>query len=150
MRKSLWYSLLGIIAIAVISLGATIAAGHKPLLGLDLEGGASVVLQPQTKVSNSVLDQAIAIINKRVDALGVAQPNISRQGDTVDIELPGIKDPQKALAVIGQTAQLLFRPVLCTTGSGTSAGITPFPPYAAPAPASTATTTTTPGATTTT
>ena len=65
MRKSLWYSLIGIIAVAVIALGATLAAGHAPLLGLDLQGGASVVLQPESKVSNSVLDQAINIINKR-------------------------------------------------------------------------------------
>ncbi len=127
MRKSLWYSLIGIIAVAVLALGATLAAGHAPLLGLDLQGGASVVLQPETKVSNSVLDQAISIINKRVDSLGVAEPNISRQGDTVVIELPGIKDPQRALSVIGQTAQLLFRPVLCTNGTGTSAALTLFP-----------------------
>jgi preprotein translocase subunit SecD len=81
-----------------------------------------------------------------VDALGVAEPNISRQGDTVVIELPGIKDPQRALQVVGQTAQLYFRPVLCTAGSGTSAQITPFPPYAAPS----STSTTAPGATSTT
>src|ERR1700761_8725383 len=125
MKKSLWYSLIGVVALAVIALGATVAAGNHPLLGLDLEGGASVVLQPETKVPNSVLNQAIAIINKRVDALGVAEPQISRQGDTVDIELPGIKDPQQALSVIGQTAELLFRPVLCTSGSGASSQLTP-------------------------
>jgi len=147
MKKSLWYSLLGIVAIAVLAMGFTLTSGNHPLLGLDLEGGVSVVLQPQTKVSTSVLNQAIAIIDKRIDSLGVAQPNISRQGDTVDIELPGIKDPQRALEVIGETAQLLFRPVLCTSGSGSSSTITPFPPYAA---ASATTTTTTPGTTTTT
>jgi preprotein translocase subunit SecD len=143
MRKSLWYSLIGIIAVAVIALGAELASGNKPLLGLDLQGGASVVLQPQGKVDSGVLNQAIAIMRKRIDALGVAEPNISRQGNNVVIELPGIKDPARALSVVGQTAQLFFRPVLCMTGSGSTAGITPFPPYAAP-------TTTTPGASTTT
>jgi preprotein translocase subunit SecD len=148
MRKSMWYSLIGIIAVAVIALGATLAAGHQPLLGLDLQGGASVVLQPQGKVDSGILNQAISIIRKRVDALGVAEPNISRQGSNVVIELPGIKDPARALSVVGQTAQLFFRPVLCVNGTGTTAQIVPFPPYG-PAPAD-ATTTTVPGATTTT
>ncbi|HEX3426081.1 MAG TPA: protein translocase subunit SecD [Acidimicrobiales bacterium] len=154
MKKSLWYSLIGILAVAIVALGFTLAEGNKPLLGLDLEGGASVVLQPQAKVSNSVLDQAIAIISKRIDKLGVAEPSISRQGSTVDIELPGIKDPQQVLSTIGQTAELLFRPVLCTSGTGSSAQITPFPPYSPPSASTTttnpqSTTTTAPGATTT-
>ncbi len=117
MRKSLVYSLVGIIAVAVISLGATIASGNKPLLGLDLQGGASLVLKPQQKVDNGVLDQAISIIRKRVDALGVAEPDISRQGNTVVIELPGIKNPQDALNTVGQTAELRFRPMLCNVGA---------------------------------
>ena len=150
MKKSLWYSLLGIVAVAVIALGATFAAGNKPLLGLDLQGGASVVLQPKSKVDNSVLSQAISIIRKRVDGLGVAEPSISRQGTNVVIELPGIKDPAQALNAVGQTAQLLFRPVLCTSGTGTSASITPFAPFSSSTTAPGATTTTTPGATTTT
>ncbi len=151
MRKSLWYSLLGITAVAVIALGSELAAGNQPLLGLDLQGGASVVLQPQGKVDSGVLNQAIAIMRKRIDALGVAEPNISRQGNNVVIELPGIKDPARALTVVGQTAQLFFRPVLCFTGTGTSTQIIPFPPYAAPTTTVPgAVTTTTPGAPTTT
>ncbi len=144
MRRSLLYSLIGIVAVAVIALGGTLAQGNKPLLGLDLQGGASVVLQPQAKVDNGVLNQAIAIIRKRVDSLGVAEPNISRQGNNVVIELPGIKDPANALRVVGQTAQLLFRPVLCAGTSGPQL----FPPYN-PTPPTTGSTTTAPGATTT-
>src|ERR1700722_12574091 len=132
MRKSLVYSLAGIIAIAAIALGATFLTGHKPLLGLDLQGGASLVLKPQQKVSNGVLDQAIAIISKRVDALGVAEPDISRQGRTVVIELPGIKNPQEALNTVGQTAELRFRPMLCN--------VAPYAGAATAAPATTSTT----------
>jgi preprotein translocase subunit SecD len=148
MRKSLWYSLIGIVAVAVIALGATLAAGHQPLLGLDLQGGASVVLQPKGKVDGGILNQAISIMRKRIDALGVAEPNISRQGNNVVVELPGIKDPARALQVVGQTAQLLFRPVLCTAGTGAGATPTLFQPFnASNTPG--ATTTTVPGATTT-
>ena len=145
MRRSLLYSLIGIIAVAVVALGGTLAAGNKPLLGLDLQGGASVVLQPQARVDNGVLNQAISIIRKRVDSLGVAEPNISRQGNNVVIELPGIKDPANALRVVGQTAQLLFRPVLCAAGTS---GPQLFPPYN-PTPPTPGSTTTAPGATTT-
>lgn len=127
------------------------AAGNKPLLGLDLQGGASVVLQPKTKVDTGILNQAITVMRRRIDGLGVAEPSISRQGNNVVIELPGIKDPARALQVVGQTAQLLFRPVLCTQGSGSTAQIIPFPPYSAPTTTTPGqTTTTAPGATTTT
>ena len=96
------------------------------------------MLKPQTKVSNGVLDQAIAIIRKRVDALGVAEPDITRQGSNVVIELPGIKDPQNALKVVGQTAELRFRPVLCTIGPAQKLSTTPPTTTAATAPPTTA------------
>jgi preprotein translocase subunit SecD len=133
MRRSLVYSLIAIIAVAVLGLGANIAAGNKPLLGLDLQGGASVVLQPSGKVDNGTLNQAIAIIRKRVDALGVAEANISRQGHNVVIELPGIKDPQTALQTVGQTAELRFRPVLCAVNPAKTpaAPAAPTAPYSA-------------------
>ncbi len=132
MRRSLVYSLVGILGIAVIAFGATLLSGNRPLLGLDLRGGASVVLQPQAKVDKGVLNQAISIIRKRVDALGVAEPNISRQGTNVVIELPGIKNPQNALQVVGQTAELRFRPLLCAVpAAAPSAGSAAAPAYSA-------------------
>ncbi|MGH9189649.1 MAG: protein translocase subunit SecD, partial [Acidimicrobiales bacterium] len=66
----------------------------------------------RNKVPSEVLDQAIEIIRSRVDALGVAEPEIARQGETIIVQLPGIKDKDRALSVVGQTAQLLFRPVI--------------------------------------
>jgi preprotein translocase subunit SecD len=112
MRRSLWVSLIGIVAVAAGSLAATLAAGHAPLLGLDLQGGASVVLQPKGQVKSGTLDQAIAIIRNRVDALGVAEPDIHREGSNIIVQLPGVKNQEKALEIVGQTAELRFRPVL--------------------------------------
>ncbi|HSH59622.1 MAG TPA: protein translocase subunit SecD, partial [Acidimicrobiales bacterium] len=80
--------------------------------GLDLQGGAAVVLRPEGKVTSSVLDQSIRIIRSRVDALGVAEPEISSQGENIIVQLPGVKDSARALDVVGQTAELRFRPVL--------------------------------------
>ncbi|MDQ6726144.1 MAG: protein translocase subunit SecD [Actinomycetota bacterium] len=112
MRRSLTVSLVAVFVVAIGALGATLLSGNTPQLGLDLQGGASVVLQPRTKVPSGVLDQAIEIIRNRVDALGVAEPEITRQGDSIIVSLPGVKNSDRALAVVGQTAQLLFRPVV--------------------------------------
>ena len=112
MRRSLSIPL---IIVALLAVGSMLAVGISrttPLLGLDLRGGASVVLQPTRHVGTDILDQSINIIRNRVDALGVAEPNISRQGNSIVVELPGVKDTQRALQVVGQTAQLTFRPVL--------------------------------------
>jgi len=112
MRRSLTVSLVAVFVVAIGALGATVITGHSPQLGLDLQGGASVVLQPRNKVPSGVLDQAIEIIRNRVDALGVAEPEITRQGDSIIVSLPGLKNTDRALQVVGQTAQLLFRPVI--------------------------------------
>jgi preprotein translocase subunit SecD len=87
-------------------------------LGLDLQGGLQVVLEADmADVPEGDRDQALesarAVIERRVDFLGVAEPVIqtSRLGDSyrVIVELPGITDPEQALLLIGQTAQLDFR-----------------------------------------
>lgn len=108
----------------VVSIGAFVAVlllHWGPILGLDLQGGASVVYKPSKVVSQAVLDQTISIIRNRVDALGVAEPNIARQGQDIVVQLPGLKDPQKALAIIGQTAQLQFRIAQCAVPNFTKA-----------------------------
>ncbi len=111
-RRRLLLSLLSIVFIAFGSLAATLAVGNEPELGLDLQGGVSVVLQPPDSVDDpEVIDQAIEVIRQRVDELGVAEPEITRQGNAVVVELPGVGDRERALEVIGQTAELRFRPV---------------------------------------
>jgi len=104
--------LVGILVLAAGSLGLTLATGSSPQLGLDLQGGASVVLQPRDPVPSEVLDQAIEIIRNRVDGLGVAEPDITRQGSSIIVQLPGVKNKDRAVEVVGQTAQLYFRPVI--------------------------------------
>jgi preprotein translocase subunit SecD len=102
------------IAIVVIPLGAVVATDTTPQLGLDLQGGISVVLAPKegSGAASDTLGQAVNIIRNRVDSLGVAEPEISRQGNNIIIDLPGVKDRDKALQIVGQTAELRFRPVL--------------------------------------
>ncbi|MGZ4240979.1 MAG: protein translocase subunit SecD [Actinomycetota bacterium] len=84
--------------------------------GLDLKGGLSVVLEPKAgeAFNKGSLQTALEIIRNRVDSLGVAEPDISLQGDNILVQLPGIKDPKRAIDLIGTTAKLEFRPVLGT------------------------------------
>ncbi len=112
MRRSMTISLSAILAIAAVALIAAIASGNSPRLGLDLQGGASVVLSPTGSYNNGALNQAQKIINARVNGLGVAGATVQRQGNNIVVELPGVKNASSALGVIGQTAQLQFRPVV--------------------------------------
>ncbi len=83
-------------------------------LGLDLRGGATVLLQakddPADPLTDEKMERAVATIRERVDSLGVAEPTINRQGDKrIEVQLPEIQDPQRAIEIIGQTAKLEFR-----------------------------------------
>ena len=80
-KRSLWVSLLSVVAIAVIALGATLAAGWSPKLGLDLDGGLSVVYQTHTPVNQAQLDTIVTILNDRVSA-GTSGATVDSQGRT--------------------------------------------------------------------
>lgn len=82
--------------------------------GLDIQGGIHVVFEgrdvPGMPVTGRAMEQARNIIEQRVNALGVAEPVIQRQGERrIIVELPGIRDPEKALEAIGRTALLEFK-----------------------------------------
>ncbi len=136
--RPLAWCLVLIIAIAVIGVGVTIITGTTPLLGLDLQGGVSVVEKPQGHVTAADLKESQQIINNRVNGLGVSNSNVTVQGNNIVIELPGAKNDTAVLKVVGQTAQLFFRPVDCIIA-----------PYVAPANSSTTTTAPKGGTTTT-
>ncbi|HEU5084640.1 MAG TPA: protein translocase subunit SecD [Acidimicrobiales bacterium] len=112
MRRNGLLSLIFIVVLTVGGLVWTLAADNEPLLGLDLQGGVSVVLEPTEDTDDEALGQAISIIRQRVDGIGVAEPEITRQGDAIIVQLPGIDDRERALELVGQTAELRFRPVL--------------------------------------
>lgn len=82
--------------------------------GLDLQGGTHVVLEavdtPEAKVNEDAMQRVVKIIEKRVNELGLTEPVIQREGEKrIIVELPGIKDPDKAIQVLGKTAMLEFQ-----------------------------------------
>ena len=118
----------------VIFVPALILYFNKVKLGLDLRGGTSVVLQAQGKIEADTMSKVRNIIERRVNSIGVAEPVIQLSGnDKLIVELAGIKDPQKAIELIGTTAKLEFRiknkdgsygPVLLEGSALKSAGVT--------------------------
>ncbi|MCR5175582.1 MAG: protein translocase subunit SecD [Anaerovibrio sp.] len=115
MRKD---SLLKVLAAVGITIGIFFAF-VSPLAqsirqGLDLQGGTHVVLEaedtPEAQVNEDAMERVVRIMEKRVNELGLAEPIVQRQGERrIIIELPGIKDPDKAIQVIGKTAMLEFK-----------------------------------------
>lgn len=114
-------AILVLVLAAVVYLGM----GARPNLGLDLQGGISAIYTPvlapgeeEPEDFEQIVDEAIEVIRARVDSLGVAEPDISRSGTDIVVQLPGIDDPQRVEELIGTTAQLEFRPVVDTIAPG--------------------------------
>ena len=102
-RRPLIVSLIATLAVAVAA-ASVLGAGLRPVLGLDLQGGISAVYQPVlpegTEVPDDfedIIDETIEIIRSRVDALGVAEPNIARSGTDVIVQLPGVTDAERMI-----------------------------------------------------
>ena len=101
--------ILGVVALSALTLYL------RPLrLGLDLKGGTHIVLEardtPEARVTDETMERVLAVVRRRVDGLGVAEPVIQRQGTRrIVVELPGMVDPRQAREVIGKTALLEFK-----------------------------------------
>jgi len=114
--------LLMLLLIIVIGFGGLYAGAYTgrtsmtPGLALDLEGGTQIILTPTTSDGSEITDedvnQAIEIIRQRVDASGVAEAQISRQGgQNIVVSLPG-SPSQDTLELVRTSAVLYFRPVI--------------------------------------
>ncbi|HEX6256819.1 MAG TPA: protein translocase subunit SecD [Euzebyales bacterium] len=113
-RQALIVSLVAFVVAVGAMWGVILTLGWQPQLGLDLRGGVAITLipAPNQQEVDEKLDQTVSVIRQRVDALGVAEPEIARQGETIQVQLPGVADQERAEDVIGRTAVLQFRRVL--------------------------------------
>jgi len=86
---------------------------NYPDLSLSEKENSIVAQLPESalkKVETNSVEQAIEVIRNRIDQLGVSEPTIHRQGENeIVVQLPGVKDPRKAVEIIGKTAQLEFK-----------------------------------------
>ncbi len=112
MTRRLVISLVGLLVVVFGSLAGNLVADNKPALGLDLKGGISVTQEPVGEYDSVSLDLAVERIRDRVDSLGVAEPEIIRQGDAIVVNLPGVDNQDEALRLVQVTGAVLLRPVL--------------------------------------
>ena len=130
-------ALLGLLTIVLLLvgldvLGAVLAGGSfndrvasfVPKLGLDLEGGTQVILEPRTESgkppTDEQLNQSVAIIRQRINAAGVSEAQISRGGSTnIVVSIPG-KPSAATLQSVKSSARMDFRPVLLTSAATTA------------------------------
>jgi preprotein translocase subunit SecD len=115
---------IALIALAIIALYSwmIVSGNTSPKLGIDLRGGTSLTLkpvvpagEPTSTITDDAVNQAVEIIRSRVDAQGVAEASVTKQGagsgSTIVVEVPG-KNEQDLFNKIGKTAKLGFRPLL--------------------------------------
>jgi SecD/SecF fusion protein len=138
-------TLILLLVAGLIAASVAVIATKKTRLGLDLKGGVQLVYQAkptaQSKVDAESLNRAIDIMRKRVDQLGVAQPEIQRSGaDEINVALPDVTNAGRAEQLVGKTAQLFFydwepnvigadgkpAPTEATVTGGANAGATQF------------------------
>jgi SecD/SecF fusion protein len=120
MSRGAWFRLL--LVVGLLGGCAWIAVEREPELGLDLRGGAQFIFEAEstenTPATAENVDRTLEVLRGRVDALGVAESTLVRQGENrILVELPGITDEKQAEEArqrIGQTAQLTIHPVLRT------------------------------------
>jgi SecD/SecF fusion protein len=110
-RRRNTFVLLIVAGLVVASLAVILSKPTR--LGLDLKGGVQLIYQgrptAEAKVTPESLNRSIDIMRKRVDKLGVAQPEIQRTGGAeIDVALPDVTNEQRAQQQVGETAQLQF------------------------------------------
>jgi len=103
-----------IIILAIMAFAAFLYFQHGINLGLDLQGGAHIVLQAQPteerEINDTVMTGIQSVIERRVNQLGLSEPLIQRQGsDRIIVELPAVDSPNEAIETIGRTAMLTFQ-----------------------------------------
>jgi preprotein translocase subunit SecD len=111
------YSLIFILLVAGIALSIVFAPEGRWLfnrdvsvrLGLDLRGGIQVLLRAAEPVERSVMQTAAGVIERRINALGVAESVVQLSGnDRIIVEIPGIDNPEQAIETLRGTGKLEF------------------------------------------
>jgi preprotein translocase subunit SecD len=88
-NRALWASIIFVLILVLGSALGFFAGGLRPTLGLDLQGGASVILTAPQGTPPDVMQRALENIRNRVDAFGVGEPDIALSGTTIEVQIPG-------------------------------------------------------------
>ncbi len=134
--------MIGVVLIVIATITYSVASGNTPVLGLDLQGGVSVILAPVEQADESDLIVIRDLIRDELERQGIAEPDVRVQGQTIVVDLPGVRDQQEALSAVDVSGVVELRPVLNFTDCPTPEGSTT--PTSAPNGVDAATTVPTP------
>ncbi len=121
------------ILIAVMFVIMALANSWTPKLGLDLRGGTTITLTARNTTGSGAVDavsleQARTIIQQRVDAIGVGESEVATVGaNQITVSVPNVA-PAQLQEMVGQTAQLYFRPVHSAAAATAAPSGLPLPP----------------------
>lgn len=114
-RYKNWIKALVVMAIVALSLWAALPIQKKIALGLDLEGGAHLLLQLEPNetvktITPEIQNDEIQVIDRRINGLGVTEPQIAKVGtNRISVDLPQVKNPEQAEAAVKQAAVLTYK-----------------------------------------
>ncbi len=111
-RRNIWLLVVALLLV-VISVFTFTPLNERINLGLDIQGGLSVVLTASSDTDEEIttddMEASRAIIENRVNALGATEATVQVQGtDQILVQIPGLSDTEQALATIGKTGSLVF------------------------------------------
>ncbi len=112
MRRRLWTSLIGVVLIVLATLVFNVATENTPILGLDLQGGVSVILAPTEDANEQDLLTVRDLIRDELERRGIAEPDVRVQGQTIVVDLPGVRDQADALNAVDVSGVVELRPVV--------------------------------------
>jgi preprotein translocase subunit SecD len=110
-RRRLWASLLGCLGVTFALLAINLGLANTPALGLDLQGGVSVVLAPDSGATGDDLLVIRDLIRDELENRGIGEPDVRVEGSNIVVDLPGVKDQRDALDAVDVAGIVTLRPV---------------------------------------
>lgn len=112
MKRRLWFSLIATVVAVIAALAGNIATSNAPILGLDLQGGLSVILAPEEGATGDDLLVVRDLVRSSLERSGVAEPDVRVQGSNIVVDLPGVKDKEEALRSVSVSGIVELRAVV--------------------------------------
>ena len=104
--------MIGVVLIVIATLAYNVATDNTPILGLDLQGGVSVILAPVEPATGDDLVVIRDLIRDELERRGIAEPDVRVQGETIVVDLPGVRDQEDALSAVDVSGVVELRPVV--------------------------------------
>lgn len=109
---ALWASLLAIVVGSALLLTINLVGDRTPVLGLDLQGGVSVILAPTEPAADDDLLVIRDLIRDELERLGIAEPDVRVESSNIVVDLPGVRDQREAVEAVDVAGIVTLRPVL--------------------------------------